>query len=208
MWTGLWVRRAPFLGSASPCQIVPRSPTRHLALPVGRSYRSRTPSGQADSLRPSPSTPARRAFNGTSPRGPQPGSDPNNGRRWPDSDEARPGSTSRAREAQQACDHRVPTMGLKRSTLGWSSTPTRCAQTERLVKLALMDIADRVVLLIDHTKFAARAPVFLCDWDRLSLVVTDRQPPETILSHLQSEGVEVVLPHEVKGPEADRAIAN
>ena len=65
---------------------------------------------------------------------------------------------------------------------------------ERLVKLELMNIADRVVLLIDQDKFSARAPVFLCSWDRLAAVVTDRQPPLEIAKRLQSEGIEFVLP--------------
>ena len=68
------------------------------------------------------------------------------------------------------------------------------ADVERLVKLELMDIADRIVLLIDHTKFSARAPVFLCDWGRLSAVVTDRQPPTAIAERLQADGIEFVLP--------------
>jgi DeoR/GlpR family transcriptional regulator of sugar metabolism len=70
------------------------------------------------------------------------------------------------------------------------------ADVERLVKLALMGIADRVVLLIDHGKFSARAPVFLCDWNRLSAVVTDREPPEPIAERLQAEGIDLVLPNE------------
>ena len=65
---------------------------------------------------------------------------------------------------------------------------------ERLVKLELMNIADRVVLLIDQDKFSARAPVFLCNWERLAAVVTDRQPPPAIAERLQSEGIEFVLP--------------
>ena len=68
------------------------------------------------------------------------------------------------------------------------------ADVERLVKLELMDIADRIVLLIDHTKFSARAPVFLCDWGKLSAVVTDRQPPAAIAERLQADGIEFVLP--------------
>jgi DeoR/GlpR family transcriptional regulator of sugar metabolism len=70
------------------------------------------------------------------------------------------------------------------------------ADVERLVKLELMDIADRVVLLIDHAKFSARAPVFLCDWGRLSAVVTERQPPAGIVARLQAEGIDIVLPDE------------
>ena len=68
------------------------------------------------------------------------------------------------------------------------------ADVERLLKLELMDIADRVVLLIDHAKFSARAPVFLCDWDRLSAVVTDRPPPTAIAERLRADGIEFVLP--------------
>ncbi|TFC07457.1 DeoR/GlpR family DNA-binding transcription regulator [Cryobacterium mannosilyticum] len=70
------------------------------------------------------------------------------------------------------------------------------ADVERLVKLELMDIADRVVLLIDHGKFAARGPVFLCDWGRLSAVVTDRQPPAGIAARLLADGIDLVLPAE------------
>lgn len=70
------------------------------------------------------------------------------------------------------------------------------ADVERLVKLELMDIADRVVLLIDHGKFSARGPVFLCDWGRLSAVVTDRQPPAGVAERLQADGIEIVLPNE------------
>ncbi|MBB3664239.1 MULTISPECIES: DeoR/GlpR family DNA-binding transcription regulator [Prauserella salsuginis group] len=47
---------------------------------------------------------------------------------------------------------------------------------ERPTKLALMDIADRVVLLADHSKFDAAAAVLLCPLSRLDTVVTDRRP--------------------------------
>jgi len=39
---------------------------------------------------------------------------------------------------------------------------------ERPTKLALMSIADRVVLLVDSSKFLASAPVHLCRWDDIS----------------------------------------
>ncbi len=78
------------------------------------------------------------------------------------------------------------------------------ADVERLVKLELMDIADRIVLLIDHAKFSARAPVFLCDWGRLSAVVTDRQPPTAIAQRLQADGIEFVLPSDLESADARR----
>lgn len=58
------------------------------------------------------------------------------------------------------------------------------ADAERLTKLALMNIADQVVLLADHTKFSLSEPVLLCGLDVLSAVVTDRQPPREITDEL------------------------
>ena len=55
---------------------------------------------------------------------------------------------------------------------------------ERPTKLALMSIADRVVLLVDSSKFLASAPVHLCGWDEISAVVTDAPPPNAVLEQL------------------------
>jgi DeoR/GlpR family transcriptional regulator of sugar metabolism len=55
---------------------------------------------------------------------------------------------------------------------------------ERPTKLALMSIADRVVLLIDSSKFLASAAVHLCEWADISAVVTDAPPPDDILDRL------------------------
>lgn len=55
---------------------------------------------------------------------------------------------------------------------------------ERPTKLALMSIADRVVLLIDSSKFLASAPVHLCGWDDIAAVVTDASPPAGVTDRL------------------------
>lgn len=55
---------------------------------------------------------------------------------------------------------------------------------ERPTKLALMSIADRVVLLVDSSKFRASAPVHLCGWDAISAVVTDAPPPDDVVDGL------------------------
>ena len=59
---------------------------------------------------------------------------------------------------------------------------------ERPTKLALMSIADRVVLLIDSSKFLASAAVHLCGWADVSAVVTDAPPPDDILQRLPRLG--------------------
>lgn len=55
---------------------------------------------------------------------------------------------------------------------------------ERPTKLALMSIADRVVLLIDSSKFLASSPVHLCGWDDITAVVTDAPPPDEVVERL------------------------
>lgn len=62
---------------------------------------------------------------------------------------------------------------------------------ERPTKLALMEAADRVILLVDHTKFTARAPVRLAPLEALDVLVTDARPPRDVASALRAAGVEV-----------------
>lgn len=59
---------------------------------------------------------------------------------------------------------------------------------ERATKLALMSIAERIVLLVDATKFAAPAPVLLCGWKDITDIVTDAPPPAAVAKWLRSHG--------------------
>lgn len=65
------------------------------------------------------------------------------------------------------------------------------ADAERPTKLALMDIADQVVLLVGHDKFTTSAPVLLCPLERLTAVVTDRDVPGAIATRLAESAVQV-----------------
>lgn len=64
---------------------------------------------------------------------------------------------------------------------------------ERPTKLALMDIADEVILLADATKFSASAHVLLCGWDRVTSVVTDVPLSPQMASTLAERGVAVLV---------------
>jgi DeoR family fructose operon transcriptional repressor len=66
------------------------------------------------------------------------------------------------------------------------------ADIERPTKLALMDAADEVVLLTDHTKFGHAAPVRLCTLSRLDRIITDRPPPARTRRALAAAGVDLV----------------
>lgn len=59
------------------------------------------------------------------------------------------------------------------------------ADIERPTKLALMDIADEVVLLADHTKFEHSEPILLCPLQRFDRLVTDTPPSPGIIEALE-----------------------
>lgn len=67
------------------------------------------------------------------------------------------------------------------------------ADNERPTKLALIDIADVVVLLADHTKFATSAPVLLCPHEAITTLVTDTKPSRAAADHFRSTGTEIVI---------------
>lgn len=58
------------------------------------------------------------------------------------------------------------------------------ADIERPTKRALMQAADQVVLLADHSKFSLSEPVLLCGLDELDALVTDRPPPADVAAAL------------------------
>lgn len=64
---------------------------------------------------------------------------------------------------------------------------------ERPTKLALMSSTDRVVLLADRTKFSAAAPVRLCPWDEVDVLVTDAEPPAAIARSCAAAQVQIIV---------------
>jgi DeoR/GlpR family transcriptional regulator of sugar metabolism len=66
------------------------------------------------------------------------------------------------------------------------------ADVERPTKRALMGIADHVVLLVDHDKFATSAPVLLCRYDDVGTLVTDRPPPPAVGKALGAAGTRLI----------------
>lgn len=67
------------------------------------------------------------------------------------------------------------------------------ADAERATKLALLSMADEVVLLADHSKFSSSAPVLLCGLDQVDLLITDAGPGRTLNEALRQAGTEVVI---------------
>lgn len=65
------------------------------------------------------------------------------------------------------------------------------ADVERQVKTTLMGIADRIVLLIDCSKFELTAPVWLCGWERIHEFISDQPPPASIAGLLGETGATI-----------------
>jgi len=63
------------------------------------------------------------------------------------------------------------------------------ADVERHVKETLMDICDQVILLVDHSKFNTTAPVFLCEWSKVNLLISDEQPAAVVSEYLLRNAV-------------------
>jgi DeoR/GlpR family transcriptional regulator of sugar metabolism len=95
--------------------------------------------------------------------------------------------------AEAASRHRVRTFFL-----GGAAVDRRGVYVvtglEMPAKQALMDIADQVVLLVDHSKFDAIAPVLLCPFGRLDAVVSDRDPPPEVVEELAAAKVRIFTP--------------
>jgi len=70
------------------------------------------------------------------------------------------------------------------------------ADIERPTKIALIRASSRVVLLLDHTKFQALAPVQLCSWEYIDEVITDAELPDDVTLACAEKSVTVtVAPH-------------
>lgn len=67
------------------------------------------------------------------------------------------------------------------------------AHQERATKLALIDAAERVVLLADHSKFDRRGAILLCPLDPIDVVVTDAPASPTMTRILRAAGVHTLL---------------
>jgi DeoR/GlpR family transcriptional regulator of sugar metabolism len=65
------------------------------------------------------------------------------------------------------------------------------ADVERSAKLKLMEVADRVILLADHSKFGKSAPILLCDFSRIEALVTDGAVPDDLAVALAMQRVRV-----------------
>lgn len=58
---------------------------------------------------------------------------------------------------------------------------------------AVMARADRTMVVADHSKFGSHAPVKVCDFENIDLLITDRPPPPALARRLAAAGAEVLI---------------
>lgn len=61
------------------------------------------------------------------------------------------------------------------------------------VSQAILNQARTVILVTDVLKFERSAPVKICDFSQIDVLVTDETPPESILTLCKAENVEIVI---------------
>jgi DeoR family glycerol-3-phosphate regulon repressor len=61
---------------------------------------------------------------------------------------------------------------------------------------ALIEAAERVIVVADCSKFGKRALVRACEVDRIDMLITDAQPPSELLERLDTAGVLVEVAEE------------
>jgi len=89
----------------------------------------------------------------------------------------------------------------------YAITPLGVIESDPLIARAeakLLSRTERLIVLVDSSKFEARGNIVVCPLARVSTVITDTGAPPQMVDHLRSVGVEVILtdPKDVKVPAA------
>lgn len=60
-------------------------------------------------------------------------------------------------------------------------------------KRMMIDLAQEVFVLADHTKFQTNGPVFLSDFTKINKIITDNKTPPEAYQHLNKENIDIVI---------------
>lgn len=75
------------------------------------------------------------------------------------------------------------------SALGLMESDPLLVQAER----RLIQQAEKLVVLADHTKFERRSGLVLCGLDRVGCLITDSGAPDAVVQWLEQQGLQVVV---------------
>jgi len=57
----------------------------------------------------------------------------------------------------------------------------------------LIERAEKVILLVDHSKFHSSSGAIVCDWDEVDVLITEEAIPPALQEVLDAAGVEVII---------------
>jgi len=83
------------------------------------------------------------------------------------------------------------------SALGLMESDPLLVQAER----RLIQQAEKLVVLADHTKFERRTGLVLCGLDRVNCLITDSAAPDAVVQWLEQQGLRVVVVEPEAQPE-------
>lgn len=86
---------------------------------------------------------------------------------------------------------RVRTAFLSAGAIDAEDGLTDFDMAEALFSRALVEAAERVIVVADHSKFGKRALVRACDLDAIDMLITDNAPPSDLAERLDEAGVVV-----------------
>ncbi len=58
---------------------------------------------------------------------------------------------------------------------------------------AIIDRAERTIVVADHSKFGRRGVVKVCGWERIASLITERPPPQDFIKKLKKAGTEILV---------------
>ena len=67
------------------------------------------------------------------------------------------------------------------------------AVLSKIVAGSMIAGAARVIFCFDHTKFARRSTFFLCDFEKVDVVVTDEAAPADLVRDLRGKDIDVIV---------------
>lgn len=74
-----------------------------------------------------------------------------------------------------------------------SSAVFAAHEMERATKASMIERAEQVIVVADHTKISTRAPLVVADWGQVDLLVTDRPLPRDVDAACRASGVQVMI---------------
>lgn len=89
----------------------------------------------------------------------------------------------------------------------YAVTPLGVIESDPLIARAeakLLSRTERLIVLVDSSKFEARGNIVVCPLARVSTIVTDTGAPQHMIDHLRGAGIEVIIadPKDIRIPTA------